>query len=226
MKEICNVPSADGNGGGGGRPLFPQWSHHVYPQFLPGSHPNANANANHHISQHHHQHPLPAARHTNRQTQSGYYLPNHHSNHYNHHPNNYNYHRHHYYHHHNNNNHHHSLQKHNDQPRNIYHRNSGVGMQGNLFHLQMLNERKKKVKNFEENSLCNTEWIVGIIYIFFFCEHFPNRPLSGFQLCRFYLSPCDDGVLKSSCLILVAFKNFSMSLLFLCRSRRLYPTQK
>lgn len=22
------------------RPLFPQWSHHVYPQFLPGSHPN------------------------------------------------------------------------------------------------------------------------------------------------------------------------------------------
>ncbi|XP_015127079.1 neurobeachin [Diachasma alloeum] len=125
-------PSADGNGGGGGRPLFPQWSHHVYPQFLPGSHPaaNANVNANHHISQHHHQHPLPAARHTNRQTQSGYYVPNHHSNHYNHHPNNYNYHRHHYYHHHNNNNHHHSLQKHNDQPRNIYHRNSGVGMQG------------------------------------------------------------------------------------------------
>ncbi|XP_068082894.1 neurobeachin [Anabrus simplex] len=26
---------------GGARPLFPQWSHHVYPQFLPGSHPNA-----------------------------------------------------------------------------------------------------------------------------------------------------------------------------------------
>ncbi|XP_058126890.1 neurobeachin [Anopheles coustani] len=23
------------------RPLFPQWSHHVYPQFLPGSHPNS-----------------------------------------------------------------------------------------------------------------------------------------------------------------------------------------
>lgn len=22
------------------RPLFPQWSHHVYPQFLPGTHPN------------------------------------------------------------------------------------------------------------------------------------------------------------------------------------------
>jgi len=26
---------------GGARPLFPQWSHHVYPQFLPGSHPDA-----------------------------------------------------------------------------------------------------------------------------------------------------------------------------------------
>jgi len=26
---------------GGARPLFPQWSHHVYPQFLPASHPNA-----------------------------------------------------------------------------------------------------------------------------------------------------------------------------------------
>lgn len=127
--------SADGNGGGGGRPLFPQWSHHVYPQFLPGSHPNANANANananHHMNQHHHQHPLPAARHSNRQPPSNYYLPNHHSNHYNHHPNNHNYHRHHHYHHHNNNNHHHTLQKHIDQPRNLCHRNSGVGLQGN-----------------------------------------------------------------------------------------------
>ncbi|XP_026668559.1 neurobeachin isoform X18 [Ceratina calcarata] len=127
-------PSADGNGGGGGRPLFPQWSHHVYPQFLPGSHPNANANANananHHMNQHHHQHPLPAARHSNRQPPSNYYLPNHHSNHYNHHPSNHNYHRHHHYHHHNNNNHHHTLQKHIDQPRNLCHRNSGVGLQG------------------------------------------------------------------------------------------------
>ncbi|XP_076665193.1 A kinase anchor protein rugose isoform X15 [Andrena cerasifolii] len=125
---------SDGNGGGGGRPLFPQWSHHVYPQFLPGSHPNANANANananHHINQHHHQHPLPAARHSNRQPPSNYYLPNHHSNHYNHHPSNHNYHRHHHYHHHNNNNHHHTLQKHIDQPRNLCHRNSGVGLQG------------------------------------------------------------------------------------------------
>lgn len=120
----------DGNGGGGGRPLFPQWSHHVYPQFLPGSHPNANANvnANHHISQHHHQHPLPAARHTNRQPPSSYYLPNH----YNNHPTNYNYHRHHHFHLNNNNHHHHALQKHNDQPRNLYHRNSGVGVQGNF----------------------------------------------------------------------------------------------
>lgn len=25
--------------GTGSRPLFPQWSHHVYPQFLPGGHP-------------------------------------------------------------------------------------------------------------------------------------------------------------------------------------------
>ncbi|XP_036143562.1 neurobeachin isoform X3 [Monomorium pharaonis] len=125
---------SDGNGGGGGRPLFPQWSHHVYPQFLPGSHPNANANvnanANHHINQHHHQHPLPAARHSNRQPPSNYYLPNHHNNHYNHHSNNHNYHRHHHYHHHNNNNHHHTLQKHIDQPRNLCHRNSGVGLQG------------------------------------------------------------------------------------------------
>ncbi|XP_020284322.1 neurobeachin isoform X2 [Pseudomyrmex gracilis] len=124
---------SDGNGGGGGRPLFPQWSHHVYPQFLPGSHPNANANvnanANHHINQHHHQHPLPAARHSNRQPPSNYYLPNHHNSHYNHHPNNHNYHRHHHYHHHNNNN-HHTLQKHIDQPRNLCHRNSGVGLQG------------------------------------------------------------------------------------------------
>lgn len=31
------------------RPLFPQWSHHVYPQFLPGSHPNyQNATNMHH----------------------------------------------------------------------------------------------------------------------------------------------------------------------------------
>ncbi|CAB0041903.1 unnamed protein product, partial [Trichogramma brassicae] len=130
----------DGNSGGGGRPLFPQWSHHVYPQFLPGSHPNANAHANHHVSQHHHEHPpLPQASEqallrrrrqaNNSSAAAGYYIPNHYSNHHNYHSNNYNYHRHHHYHHHNNNNHHHALQKHIDQPRNIYHRNSGYGMQ-------------------------------------------------------------------------------------------------
>ncbi|XP_023318209.1 neurobeachin isoform X4 [Trichogramma pretiosum] len=133
-------PQGDGNSGGGGRPLFPQWSHHVYPQFLPGSHPNANAHANHHVSQHHHEHPpLPQASEqallrrrrqaNNSSAAAGYYIPNHYSNHHNYHSNNYNYHRHHHYHHHNNNNHHHALQKHIDQPRNIYHRNSGYGMQ-------------------------------------------------------------------------------------------------
>ncbi|XP_031629560.1 neurobeachin isoform X7 [Contarinia nasturtii] len=30
------------------RPLFPQWSHHVYPQFLPGSHPNYQNSTNMH----------------------------------------------------------------------------------------------------------------------------------------------------------------------------------
>ncbi|OXU29413.1 hypothetical protein TSAR_000567 [Trichomalopsis sarcophagae] len=131
------LSTAEGNGGGGGRPLFPQWSHHVYPQFLPGSHPNANANANHHVSQHHHEH-TPASEQAlrrgrrqpnNPSAAAGYYIPNHYSNHHNYHSNNYNYHRHHHYHHHNNNNHHHALQKHIDQPRNIYHRNSGYGLQ-------------------------------------------------------------------------------------------------
>ncbi|XP_033217020.1 neurobeachin-like [Belonocnema kinseyi] len=122
-------PTADGNGGGDGRPLFPQWSHHVHPQFLPGSHPNANTNTNHHISQHHHEHPLPAARHPNNRQPSNYCLSNHHNNHHNHYSNNYNYHRHHY-HHHNSNNHRHALQNHIEQPRNLYHNNSGVGVQG------------------------------------------------------------------------------------------------
>lgn len=36
------------------RPLFPQWSHHVYPQFLPGSHPNHQPPVV--IQQQHHQH--------------------------------------------------------------------------------------------------------------------------------------------------------------------------
>lgn len=38
------------------RPLFPQWSHHVYPQFLPGTHPNHQAQPQVVIQQQHHQH--------------------------------------------------------------------------------------------------------------------------------------------------------------------------
>lgn len=38
------------------RPLFPQWSHHVYPQFLPGSHPNHQQAPQVVIQQQHHQH--------------------------------------------------------------------------------------------------------------------------------------------------------------------------
>lgn len=70
--------------GGSARPLFPQWSHHVYPQFLPGSHPNAiphhtyirhrhsymkhqhyqhNLNNNHHS--HHHNHKIDHRYHRN-----------------------------------------------------------------------------------------------------------------------------------------------------------------
>ncbi|XP_017773305.1 PREDICTED: neurobeachin isoform X3 [Nicrophorus vespilloides] len=67
---------------GSARPLFPQWSHHVYPQFLPGSHPNApqhhnylrhrhtyvkhhyNLNNNHNHS-HHHNHKIDHRYHRN-----------------------------------------------------------------------------------------------------------------------------------------------------------------
>ncbi|KAH1026810.1 hypothetical protein HUJ05_000428 [Dendroctonus ponderosae] len=38
---------------GSARPLFPQWSHHVYPQFLPGSHPNAVSHTNYMRHRHH-----------------------------------------------------------------------------------------------------------------------------------------------------------------------------
>ncbi|KAL3266811.1 hypothetical protein HHI36_010965 [Cryptolaemus montrouzieri] len=69
---------------GSTRPLFPQWSHHVYPQFLPGTHPNAiphhtyarhrhsymkhqhyqhNLNNNHHS--HHHNHKIDYRYHRN-----------------------------------------------------------------------------------------------------------------------------------------------------------------
>lgn len=118
------------------------------------------------MNQHHHQHPLPAARHSNRQPPSNYYLPNHHSNHYNHHPNNHNYHRHHHYHHHNNNNHHHTLQKHIDQPRNLCHRNSGVGLQGNSI----------------ARTLCSTEcsslFLYRLLDIFLTVYYWPTNELS------------------------------------------------
>ncbi|XP_065158028.1 neurobeachin isoform X5 [Atheta coriaria] len=74
---------ADSPQEGSARPLFPQWSHHVYPQFLPGSHPNAaqppyhnyprhrhsyvkhhyNINNNHHS--HHHNHKIDHRYHRN-----------------------------------------------------------------------------------------------------------------------------------------------------------------
>lgn len=58
---------------GSARPLFPQWSHHVYPQFLPGSHPNA--------AQHQHSY----VRHRHSYIKHHYNLNNnHHSHHHNH----------------------------------------------------------------------------------------------------------------------------------------------
>lgn len=57
---------------GSARPLFPQWSHHVYPQFLPGSHPNASAH--HNYVRHRHSYVKHHYNHNN----------NHHSHHYNH----------------------------------------------------------------------------------------------------------------------------------------------
>lgn len=58
---------------GSARPLFPQWSHHVYPQFLPGSHPNA--------TQHQHTY----VRHRHSYAKHHYNLNNnHHSHHHNH----------------------------------------------------------------------------------------------------------------------------------------------
>jgi hypothetical protein len=41
---------------GSQRPLFPQWSHHVYPQFLPGTHPSHQGAPQVVIQQQHHQH--------------------------------------------------------------------------------------------------------------------------------------------------------------------------
>ncbi|KAF5296936.1 hypothetical protein FQR65_LT10087 [Abscondita terminalis] len=57
---------------GSARPLFPQWSHHVYPQFLPGSHPNAVTH--HSYVRHRHSYVKHHYNHNN----------NHHSHHYNH----------------------------------------------------------------------------------------------------------------------------------------------
>ncbi|XP_057661633.1 neurobeachin isoform X4 [Diorhabda carinulata] len=57
---------------GSARPLFPQWSHHVYPQFLPGAHPNAVAHNNY-------------VRHRHSYAKHHYNLNNnHHSHHHNH----------------------------------------------------------------------------------------------------------------------------------------------
>ncbi|XP_026328148.1 neurobeachin isoform X4 [Hyposmocoma kahamanoa] len=56
----------------GSRPLFPQWSHHVYPQFLPGGHPHAHR---HHAHPHPHPHcKLDCAQHNNNNAR----LPNYH----------------------------------------------------------------------------------------------------------------------------------------------------
>ena len=126
------------------------------------------------MNQHHHQHPLPAARHSNRQPPSNYYLPNHHSNHYNHHPSNHNYHRHHHYHHHNNNNHHHTLQKHIDQPRNLCHRNSGVGLQGNSIARTILFHGMLEFVSLIACSIC-----ILFLFFFFLCfSLFTCRPIN------------------------------------------------
>lgn len=67
--NICYCVVAEGSA----RPLFPQWSHHVYPQFLPGTHPNA--------AQHQHNY----TRHRHSYIKHHYNLNNnHHSHHYNH----------------------------------------------------------------------------------------------------------------------------------------------
>lgn len=79
------------------RPLFPQWSHHVYPQFLPGSHPNASQNtqypSNHNspniadtrssnLKHSHHHHRNYANVPSQQQTQHHHYkMANHHINH-------------------------------------------------------------------------------------------------------------------------------------------------
>ncbi|XP_018329920.1 neurobeachin isoform X3 [Agrilus planipennis] len=64
---------------GSTRPLFPQWSHHVYPQFLPGSHPNATAHHNYAVRYRH--------------SYTKHYYNNHNNNHNHSHHHNYNHHK-------------------------------------------------------------------------------------------------------------------------------------
>ncbi|KAL1489961.1 hypothetical protein ABEB36_013884 [Hypothenemus hampei] len=92
---------------GSARPLFPQWSHHVYPQFLPGSHPNA---VSQHASVNHHQHHQHAMRHRTTSSSSSYHSYPKNNHHYN-----------------LNNNHHshyHHLHNHNKLDHRYHHRNS------------------------------------------------------------------------------------------------------
>lgn len=82
---------------GASRPLFPQWSHHVYPQFLPGSHPNAVPNAAQQPAQHqrHPRNPFYKnhygannnGHHHRHQHQQHYQQPQHHHHHHHHHNN-------------------------------------------------------------------------------------------------------------------------------------------
>lgn len=76
LKFFCSYWRTEGSA----RPLFPQWSHHVYPQFLPGSHPNAiphnfirhrhsyskhHFNLNNNYHSHHHNHKIDHRYHRN-----------------------------------------------------------------------------------------------------------------------------------------------------------------
>lgn len=106
--------------GGTSRPLFPQWSHHVYPQFLPGSHPNAVSVAAPAPNQHHPRHHTAARN-------NPFYKQNHYN------INNNNHHYHHYqqqhHHHHNNISQHHVTST---SSRSYHHRSANVQGQGNL----------------------------------------------------------------------------------------------
>lgn len=66
------------------RPLFPQWSHHVYPQFLPGSHPNASHGspeaAGGQVKAHHPHHHVHRTTCSNTSQHHHYKVQSHHSN--------------------------------------------------------------------------------------------------------------------------------------------------